>query len=97
MEEKYNLARHGVVGSSGAAFEFIATPAGKAEVVKRGRTALRLWNDVVNRHRLPGVRFGGVAIRASPIISGEKLLSQVGRKVMLTHATSRNVSAGGTW
>ena len=97
MKKKYNLACQRVTACGGAALEFVATPAGKAEVVKRGRAALRLWNDVVNRHGLPGVRFGGVAIRASPIISGEKLLSQVGRKVMLTHATSRNVSAGGTW
>ena len=72
------------------------TPAGKAEVVKRGRAALRLRNDVINRHGLPGVRFGSVAIRASPIIGGEKLLSQVGRKVMIAHDAPRNISAGGT-
>jgi hypothetical protein len=37
-----------------------------------------------------------VAICASLIIGGEELLSQLGRKGILAHAASRNVSAGGT-
>ena len=96
VKEGYNLACQRITGCGDAAFEFVATPTGKAEVVKRSWAALRLWNDVVNRHGLPGVRFGGVAIHAPPIVGGEKLLSQVGRKVVLAHAASRNVSAGGT-
>ena len=80
-----------------ASLEFIATPAGKAEVVKRGRAALSFRNDVVKRHWLPGVRFSGMTIRATPIIGGEKLLAQVGGKVTLVHTASRNFSAGGTW
>ena len=96
VKEGYNLACQRITGCGDAAFEFVATPTGKAEVVKRSWAALRLWNDVVNRHGLPGVRFGGVAIHAPPIVGGEKLLSQVGEKVMLAHAASRNVSAGGT-
>jgi hypothetical protein len=63
------------VGCNSLAFEFVATPAGAAEVVKHSWAALAFWDDVIKRHRLPGVRFSGVAIRAAPIVGGEKLLS----------------------
>jgi len=75
VKEGYNLARQRVTGCDGAAFEFVTTPAGKAKIIKGGRAALRLWNDVVNCHRLPTVRFGGMAVRAPPIIGSQKLLS----------------------
>ena len=79
MKEPDAFAGERIESGDGCAFEFVATPAGKAEVVKCGRATLRFWNDVVKRHGLPGVRFRGVAIRTSPIISGEKLLLQIGR------------------
>ena len=58
---------------------------------------LCLRDDVVNRHRLPRVCFCGVTIRASPIVGGEKALSQVDGEVMSAHAAPRSASAGGTW
>ena len=97
VKEGDDLARQGVTGCGCATLELVATPAGKAEIVKCGWTALCLRDDVVNRHRLPRVCFCGVTIRASPIIGGEKALSQVDGELMSAHAAPRSASAGGTW
>lgn len=56
------------MGTGGAAFELVAEAAGEAEVFKDGLTAPGLGSNVVHRHRLAGVGFGGVAVGAVAIV-----------------------------
>ena len=57
VEERHDFVHQGIMGFGGAALELVATPAREAEVVKRSCSALRLGDNVVNRHRLFSVGF----------------------------------------
>ena len=86
------------------AFEFVTTPAGKTEIVEQSRAVLSFWNNMVKRHRLPGVSLGGMAIGAAPVVGGKESLSQVGSQVAFAHTgfcplkgICDRVSAGEIW
>jgi len=72
MKEPDAFAGERIESGDGCAFEFVATPTGKAEVVKLGYAALRFGNDVIERHRLTGCRGGSMAVRAMFIIGGKQ-------------------------
>jgi len=76
MVQRHDLTGHGVFGLCFAAFELIASPTAKTEIVKLGRTAPGLRSYMVNCHWLPCVYLFCMAVCTVLIVSFEQMLSQ---------------------
>jgi hypothetical protein len=62
-------------------FEFIAPPAGKTQVVKRGLTSLGLGDDVIDNHGLARIGCGCLTISTAVVVYFNQLTAQGGRQI----------------
>ncbi len=65
-----------VGGSSRCTFKFIASTAGKAEIVKLGLAAWGFRDEVVYNHRLAGIGLCGLTVGTTMVIGIDQLLAQ---------------------
>jgi hypothetical protein len=68
MKQGYLFASQRVMNIGNTAFEFIATPAGKAEIFKDSSPTLGLGNNMIHSHRLAGIGLSGVTVSTVAIV-----------------------------
>ncbi len=71
MKKRDYLTGQWILHSRGATLELIAATARKTKVFKHSFAACTLRQNVVNGHRLTGVRFGSLAIGAMTVVGSQ--------------------------
>lgn len=64
-----------------APFELVTAAASKTQVLNNCFTAFGLRDNVIDRHRLPSISFGRLAISTAAIVSLKQAVTQVGGQV----------------